>query len=292
MNCHPSDRTRLFSFAQGVIAALALCAVFIMAPLAGAEPAEHRIGLATGTLIFPESLSPDDDNRIHVLMTLHCFERGVQEFHEWGAPHWALVAVHNPGFSSVYRRLFERPQLFLELLQETRRHLQEHTSDEAVQPGTVWIAAFSAGYAGIREILADEACYEAVDGIMLLDCPHTGYTDEQKVVPRQMQHFLRFARDAVAGDKRFLMTHSEIVPGSYASTTECADYLLEHLGLDRAPMSGRNSEDMQALTRAGEGQFRIYGFAGDQAPHHMQHLYSLDQWLRDDWRWTLDEPVE
>lgn len=272
---------------------LILCAFFFLAPCANAsdssgQAAPVRVGLATGTLIVPEGFSPDKEGAVHVLMTLHSFERGVQEFLDWNEPHWALVAVHNPGFSSVYRRLFERPQLFLELIDESRQALEEHTGVDSLTVETVWIAAFSAGYAGAREILADPQCYERLDGLILLDCPHTGYTETGEVVPHQMEHFVRFALDAVQGDKRFLITHSEIVPGTYASTTECADYLLNAAGMERKPMSGVNDEEMSARSQAWKGKFTIYGFAGEEAPHHMQHLYSLDQWLRDDWIWNVE----
>ena len=42
------------------------------------------------------------------------------------------------------------------------------------------------------------------------------------------------AQEAAAGRKRMLVTHSEIFPGTFASTTETADYLLDKLGL-KAP---------------------------------------------------------
>lgn len=48
--------------------------------------------------------------------------------------------------------------------------------------------------------------------------------------------FMRFARAAVRGEKRFLATHSEIFPGTFASTTETADHLVRALGMTRTPV--------------------------------------------------------
>ena len=45
-----------------------------------------------------------------------------------------------------------------------------------------------------------------------------------------------FARAAARGEKRMLIAHSEIFPGTYASTTETADWTITALGLRRTPV--------------------------------------------------------
>ena len=44
---------------------------------------------------------------------------------------------------------------------------------------------------------------------------------------------VKLAREAVSGKKKFIISHSEIFPATYASTTECVDYLLNTLSLKR-----------------------------------------------------------
>jgi len=49
---------------------------------------------------------------------------------------------------------------------------------------------------------------------------------ESKINPDNLQIWLQLGRDAIAGRKSMVVTHSEIFPGTYASTTETADYLV------------------------------------------------------------------
>ena len=45
-----------------------------------------------------------------------------------------------------------------------------------------------------------------------------------------MDGFRRFALEAAAGRKTFVLTHSAQVPEGYASTTETADFLIRAVG--------------------------------------------------------------
>lgn len=51
--------------------------------------------------------------------------------------------------------------------------------------------------------------------------------------PENLLPFLDFARQAVFGKRRMLITHTEIFPATFANTIETADYLLEQLEIER-----------------------------------------------------------
>ena len=78
-----------------------------------------------------------------------------------------------------------------------------------------------------------------MDGILSIDGIHTDYPDggpgpqESKIGAENLAVWVQFARDAMGGKKRMIVTHSEIFPGTFASTTETTDYLLGQLGLRR-----------------------------------------------------------
>ena len=82
-------------------------------------------------------------------------------------------------------------------------------------------------------------------------------------------------RDAAAGRKRFTITHSEIFPGTYASTTECTDWLLGQLGLRRRAVLAWGPMGLQQLSDARAGRFHLMGFAGNTAPDHVDQLHAL-----------------
>jgi hypothetical protein len=78
--------------------------------------------------------------------------------------------------------------------------------------------------------------------------------------------------------KTNLITHSEIFPGTFVSTTEATDYLLNALGLKREPVLKWGPLGMQQLSETKRGRFAVLGFAGNAAPDHIDHLHAL-QWF-------------
>jgi hypothetical protein len=91
--------------------------------------------------------------------------------------------------------------------------------------------------------------------------------------------FVRFAQAAMRGEKRFVVTHSEIFPATFASTTETADYLLRTLGLARTPVLRWGPRGMQQLSEARSGGFALMGFAGNAGPDHIDHLHGMPEFL-------------
>jgi hypothetical protein len=91
--------------------------------------------------------------------------------------------------------------------------------------------------------------------------------------------FADFARAAIRGEKRFVVTHSEIFPGTFASTTETANWLVGALGLRRTPVLRWGPRGMQQLSETSAGRFELLGFAGNSAPDHVDHLHAMPELL-------------
>jgi hypothetical protein len=128
-----------------------------------------------------------------------------------------------------------------------------------------------------------------VNAALLIDGMHTDYVDgkpgplESEIDPGNLEIWLQLARDAIAERKRLIVTHSEIFPGTYASTTETADYLLAQLGLRRRAVLKWGPMGLQQLSEARAGRFLLLGYAGNSAPDHVDQLHSLPvflKWLR------------
>jgi hypothetical protein len=75
------------------------------------------------------------------------------------------------------------------------------------------------------------------------------------------------------------VTHSEIFPGAYASTTECADYLLAQLTLKRRPTLIQGPMGMQQLSAVDAGGFHLRGYAGNSAQDHVDFLHAMPAWF-------------
>jgi hypothetical protein len=197
-----------------------------------------------------------------------------------------VVAVLNLGAGSgVYDRAFSNPSAFDTLLATIGRELGS-VAGKDVRVRHITLSGFSAGHGAVRAILREPRHFARVDAVLLLDGMHTSYVPEGVVMdkggtldPKNLDAFVAFAKDAVKGNKRFLITHSEIFPGTFASTTETADYVLNALGLKRTPVLEWGPNGMQQLSEVRAGHFELMGFAGNTAPDHIDQFQGMPQFL-------------
>jgi hypothetical protein len=157
---------------------------------------------------------------------------------------------------------------------------------KAARVGRITLVGFSAGHGAIRAILREPRHFEQVSAILLLDGMHTSYVPEGSLLATggaidstNLVAFANFARAAMRGEKRFLVTHSEIFPGTFVSTTETADWLLHALGLQRKPVLHWGPRGMQQLSEVRAGGFELLGFAGNSAPDHIDQFHSEPELL-------------
>ena len=72
----------------------------------------------------------------------------------------------------------------------------------------------------------------------------------------------------------------EDVPGTYASTTETADFILTAVQLKRHPVLQWGPGGMQMLSETRAGGLTVLGFAGNTAPDHVDHFHGLPEFLK------------
>jgi hypothetical protein len=235
------------------------------------HPEGRRETLSLGTLYVPPRARP----------VLLFFFHGGTWLPEVAAERdrLAVVSVQAGSGSGTYARLFDDPERFPKLVAEAE-------AKSGMKFGRVLLAGWSAGNGALREILATPASYARVDGVLSIDGIHSDYPDghpgplESKIGAANLAVWLQFARDAMAGRKRMVVTHSEIFPGTYASTTETTDYLLAQLGLHRRPVLKWGPMGLQQLSEVRAGRFLLMGFAGNSAPDHVDQLHASPEWLR------------
>jgi hypothetical protein len=238
------------------------------------SPAGRREKLELGTLLVPEGVRGG--------APLLFFFHGGTWLPEVAAARnrMAVVTVQAGSGSATYARLFQDAQRLPRLLQEAE-------SKAGMKFGRVILGGWSAGCGAIRQILQTAESYDRVADVVLIDGIHTDYVDgkpgpaESKIGTGNLEIWVKLGRDAMAGRKRVLITHSEIFPGTFASTTETADYILAQLVVPRRPVLKWGPMGLQQLSEARQGGFRLIGFAGNSAPDHVDQLHSLPVWLRE-----------
>ncbi len=215
-----------------------------------------------------------------VLIHFHGATSTVQKAFARSDRNDVLVVINFPGLSSAYSKPFaEDSELFEYILKEAH---SAATGKESGQWNRVYVSSFSAGYGAVREILKTPSYFKQIDGIVMADSIYAGLnTKEPKRVVNDdnMRDFVRFASLAATNKKEFILSHSA-QSTSYASTTETADYLLNSLDLRRMAHSSRWSDTLRQTSRAGHGQFWVFGFEGESGQEHMQHLKSIDSFWK------------
>jgi hypothetical protein len=198
----------------------------------------------------------------------------------------ASAVVNLGAGGGVYDRTLSVPQAFDSLLASIQREMSAAVA-HPVRFADVTLVGFSAGYGAVRAILRDTLNLPRVAAVLLLDGLHTSYIPEGTVVEKggvldttSLMPFVRFGRLAVRGEKRFVITHSEIFPGTFASTTETTDYLVATLGLARKPVLRWGPGGMQQLSEATLKGMSILGFAGNAGPDHIDQLHGMPTFLR------------
>ena len=245
------------------------------------RPAGTRIPLKVGTLFVPESLPPG-------AAPLFIHFHGATWIPELAAAKrsHAVIAVQLGSGSAAYAKPFADPAAFSALLDEAK---EKSSRDLDLKSLSAW----SAGYGAVREILRVPEHYDRVPAVLLLDGLHCGYVNgtpgplESEFVAEDLDAFVKFAKDAAAGRKRLLLTHTEIFPGTFASTTETADHVLHELESERRAVLRWGPKGTQILSEAERGGFHLLGFAGNSAPDHVDLLHALPELLGE-----IDRPAE
>lgn len=197
-------------------------------------------------------------------------------------PQSALITVNLGSGSRVYGTPFTQPEMFQNLIDEANKRL-------GLKRGwsSITLVGFSAGYGAIRAILRHEANFKIVDNVLLLDGIHASYVPEGTrladggvIKADDLDSYVKFAREAVSGKKKFIVSHSEIFPATYASTTECVDYLLNTLSLKRKAVLKNGPIGMQQLSEVNAKNFHILGYAGNTGADHGDQLQAMPEWLK------------
>ncbi len=238
--------------------------------LTKAEPPGRRHPLSLGTLYAPKAA------RIRNGMPLLVFFHGGSWLPEVAAAQRKSAVLHMQlgAGSGVYGRAFTDPERFAQLITEAE-------TKWGVRFGRITLGGWSAGNGAIRAILRDAAAYDRIAAVISIDGIHTDYVNgkpgpqESDIAPVHLEYWLKFSRDAIAGRKRLLIVHTEIFPGTYASTTETADWLIRELGLKPKPVLRWGPMRTQQLSEARSGKFELRGYAGNSAPDHVDLLHSL-----------------
>jgi hypothetical protein len=192
-----------------------------------------------------------------------------------------VVLVMNLGLASgPYEQMFTGRQSFPSFLESVENELSTHCRGKKAR--RIAVTSWSAGYGAPLRILEHEQNRARIDAVLLADGLHAALERRypRTVKPIALESFTRFAEAAARGEKLLGITHSAILPGPYASTTETADFLLASQGIPRELMDLPGPRpSMRLYSVASRAGFSVSGYAGQDPAAHCDHLFAFGQTL-------------
>ncbi len=273
-------------------------------PPAPRREAEHDTWAATsfGAYLPPKGAFYDDDGGYDLIFHFHA---GQMAERDWRASHVNAVivsATFGVG-SGAYSDALSPPDRFGAMMAEVTHALRARTGEEKLHPRRITLLAWSAGYGSIREILGQPRYADLIDTVVLLDGLHTDYVKERagtananaspnalvaasnttarRINEKPLGPFVAFAREAAAGHRAMVVTHSSIIPPDYASTTETAGVLMDAVKATREYTEEPDDDGRTLILRANVGDFHVMGYRGETKRDHIQQLHLVTRVMRD-----------
>lgn len=207
----------------------------------------------------------------------------------------AFVGIDLGNGSGAYSDAFASKATWAILREDIERTLKAQSGHAEAHIRHVALSAWSAGYGAVNEILKYHS--DDIDAVVLLDGLHAAWdpkygrgTNVRNVTAGPIAPTIEYARQAMAGEKLFIFTHSEIDPVLYPSTALTGQYLLKELGLSMKT----ESKPIEAFGQLGAVDImglHVRSFAGNDKPAHCTHLSHIDEAVRDILEPAWDTPA-
>jgi hypothetical protein len=203
-----------------------------------------------------------------------------------------VYVVMNLGIGSgAYEDAFAAPGSLTSYLGMIEQRINQRCGSSERNVDRVALSGWSAGYGAIIKALSRPKEAARIDTVLLSDGLHVGFEPGRgrHVRALAMEPFQKFAASAARGETMMAITHSAIIPPTYASTTETAKFLADSLDVATLPVDENGPlPEMRRISHAERGNLTIDGFAGMDARAHCKQLYAIGDtlWSRLAARWS------
>jgi hypothetical protein len=256
-----------------------------------------RASVGHGVLYAPPDFSAPD-GRFDLVIHYHGSTELVEQSFA-AAKVNALVLIVNYGEGAdQYSKPLQNQFAFDQLLGSIEATAEARLGLKTPRIRRIALAAWSAGFGAISQILSSRSRFDRVDAILLMDSMHASFSPGSKteVYPAHIKPFVNFARRAVAGEKLMVITHSTIETEGYASTTQTSNALLAALGIERRAVTTPASSPppvklraavfafpdgerrwLSVTSEARQGGLTVLGCTGNGKGDHIAHLAQMSE---------------
>jgi hypothetical protein len=231
--------------------------------------------LSLGRALIPQKGGHTADMGFDVLIHFHGGE-AVRKALVQVTRGLTLVTVDLGMGGGQYSRWLGAPSTFPHLRMSIENALKRKTGDSRAHIRHLALSSWSAGSVAINKILEQQP--PGIDAVIILDGLHAGYKPNARKVPELgnlevafIKPALEHARCAMRDETLFVLTHSQIDPGTYPGTNISADLLLDQLGLTRKKLDP-GSDPFGQVSAVDVKGLHVWGFRGGKEAAHCIHL--------------------
>jgi hypothetical protein len=270
--------------------------IALMVPFCFAAVAAAQVPTATGRQIgmsapewkifIPSTYQQRPGNVADLLVHFHGDPQTFWNNANYANLNTVIVTVNYNGLSSAYSTPFSNSALFGSLMNEALTKVRaEPDFPDTLNWDKIGVSSFSAGYGAVREILKQPTYRNDIDSLLAADSLYATTAADGTPLDSQLVDYKTFATAAKNGTKTFIYSHSQVVtnvgPDGYESTYECADELMQHLGVTASAINTNGLGTLNFYRKAQTGNFKLWGATGSDGDSHLEHLRYIGEFLDD-----------
>lgn len=260
---------------------VALCGVAANAQLPTAQGRQFTLSHPGWKVFIPSTYQQRPGEVADLLVHFHGDPQTVWNNAEFAKLNTIVLTVNYSGLSSAYSGPFGDSALFGSLLDEALTVVRgEPDFSSTLAWDQLGVSSFSAGYGAVREILKQASYRDQIAALLAADSLYATTASDGTPLDSQLADYKTFASLAKSGDKTFVFTHSEVPTGTYESTLETGNEILQHLRIRPVGSNVAGLGSLQFYRTAHSGNFRLWGARGADGEAHLEHLRSIGEFFQ------------
>ena len=228
------------------------------------SPSGISLGYSGTDVVWPGPSAVHPDGSVNILFF---FRGGSSKIMSKSSTNAIVVTADMGGLGGgPSRQAYGSSEFVNKVVASIISQLKQKLHREDIKLGKLGLAGWSGGYDPIFGILGSSGgLVKQPDYVGVFDGMHHG----QKGKPNEsaMKTWEELAQQAQKGKTQFVVTHTAVDPGSYASSTDTANWLVQNNGLKREPVQNWTGQGVKPTSVAGSGGFKVIQLYDQPAPY-------------------------
>lgn len=229
-------------------------------------PAGISLGYPGTAVIWPGESAIHPDGSVNIMFFFRGGSAGVMN--QSGTNAIVVTADAGGAGGGPSNQAYGRADFVNRVVASILEQLKSKLGRSDIKLGKLGLAGWSGGYAPIHSILAQtNSLVKQPDYVGIFDGMHHGARGRPN--DTAMETYLDVAQNAAKGGTEFVVTHTAVDPGSYASSTDTANWLVQKMQMQRQPVTNWTGSGVQPASVAQSGNFRVVQLYNQEQPYQV-----------------------